>query len=144
MWQHLLCQAGRAPVPAHTVGAGGGRGRHGGRAGGSIVPGLLLCVQESSTAASLPGWAGPEGTWDMGNTGDKGGVCVVLSSRCPWPRGATPSPDGFLRSPFPSSKLFLVCFFGFIFSGQEEFEALLRSGQGCATVLQCQGWVMPG
>lgn len=61
-----------------------------------------------STAASLPGRAGPEGSGHTGSTGDQGWrvVLPVPSSRCPWPRGAAASPDGFLRSPFPSSELF--------------------------------------
>lgn len=49
---------------------------------------------------------------------------------------------------FPAFTLpFLKIVFVF-FSGQEEFEASLRRvgrrGQGCGTVLQSPGWVMPG
>lgn len=95
---------------------------------------------ESSTAASLPGWAGPERTGDTGTAGDKG-CCVCAEQQVPVAPGCHRQPRRFPALALPFLKIVFVLFF--FFSGQEEFEALLRSGQGCATVLQCQGWVMP-
>lgn len=88
-----------------------------------------------STAASLPGWAEPERTGDTGNTEDKGCcvVLVMLSSRCSWPRGAAVSPDGFLRSPFPSSKLWVF------FLGRKSLRLLsgVWAGEGRAVAPCC-------
>lgn len=109
-----------------------------GMAAGREAPLFQACsfvCWSRSTAASLPGQAGPEGSEHTGSTGDQGWrvVLPVPSSRCPWPRGAAASPDGFLRSPFPSSELFF-------FSEQEEFEALLRQEQAGL----CHGAAVPG
>lgn len=117
MWQHPPC---RALVPARTaprcpLAAPVLAEAEAGMAAGREAPLFQACsfvCWRQSTAASLPAWAGPEGCRDTGTTGDEG-CCVVLamlSSRCLWPRGA--SPDGFLPSPFPSSELFFFFWAG--------------------------------
>lgn len=85
-----------------------------GREGGSIVPGLLLCVLESSTAASLPGWAGPERTGDTGTAGDKG-CCVCAEQQVPVAPGCHRQPRWFPALALPFLKIVFVLFLFFFF-----------------------------